>query len=60
MIPYIKAQQWWRAPVQLTTPTDVKAATMLMSVGIMLNLPAYKGKIIIYISRFQSPGYHLH
>lgn len=29
--------------VRLTTPTDVNAATMLMSVGIMLNFPAYKG-----------------
>lgn len=31
---------------KLTTPTDVKAATMLMSVGIMLNLPAYEEQII--------------
>lgn len=30
--------------VRLTTPTDVKAATMLISVGIMLNFPAYKGR----------------
>lgn len=29
--------------LRLTTPTDVNAATMLMSVGIMLNFPAYKG-----------------
>lgn len=29
-------------PIRLTTPTDVKAATMLISVGIMLNFPAYK------------------
>lgn len=31
-------------PVKLTTPTEVKAATMLMSVGIMLNFPAYKSE----------------
>lgn len=35
-------------PVKLTTPTDVNAATMLMSVGIMLNFPAYKGRTGLY------------
>lgn len=29
---------------QLTTPTEVKAATELMIVGIMLNLPAWRYK----------------
>ena len=32
----------WLSSIRLTTPTDVKAATMLISVGIMLNFPAYK------------------
>lgn len=28
-----------------TTPTEVKAATMLIRVGIMLNFPAFKEKM---------------
>lgn len=43
-------------PVKLTTPTDVKAATMLMSVGIMLNFPAYEERMVVYFSRFHSLG----
>lgn len=38
--------------VPLTTPTDVNAATMFMSVGIMLNFPAYRRKTLVKINRF--------
>lgn len=37
-----KPTQNYKYSIKLTTPTDVKAATMLMSVGIMLNFPAYE------------------
>lgn len=33
-----------QAKVLLTTPTDVKAATVLMRVGMMLNFPAWRNR----------------